>query len=158
MTLLATIAVMAFLDTLFLTGYFFYGAGITAVTSVAILGDYSFLSILIAICVGAFIGDMVNYAAGRFFSDNPKVQQVIAKTNKVKLLSTFMHHHDDTLLRKTFLASLFRLLAVLRPVNAILLAVSTRNSVRNFLALAVAVILWSTAWLLVISGIMSAFF
>ena len=156
MLVLVVIFITGFFDSLSLTGYFFYGTGIMAATSVAILAEYSLLTIFLCICAGAFAGDAINYFTGRHLGHHQKVRNIVTKAKGSKILTKFMYHENDALLRKIFLASVFRLFAVARPVNAVILGTISHSTIRDLAALATAVLLWTALWLSVFDLILQA--
>jgi|GEM_PF-6886006 len=153
MVALLLIAVMAFFDTLSVSGYFFYGTGVIAAVSVALFGGHSEQYIFLAVIMGALMGDTVNYTTGRLLEHQPKVQERMKKAKTNKLLSSVLYKQGDPFWRKIVLATVFRFVAVTRPVNAVMLGTVSKQTSTDWLALFTAAILWTAAWLSVVVGV-----
>lgn len=147
---LVAIAVAAFFDTLFATGYFFYGTGVSATTVVALVQNISLAQIYAIIVVSCFAADVVNYVFGYFFKSNKRIQNIIARTTEHRLLQQVMYTPTDALPKQSVLALLFRFVAPIRPANAIMLAIISGRPMRDLTALFFAVLIWSGGWLLVV--------
>ena len=144
----------AFLDTLLFTGYFFYGAGITATTTVALVAEVSPIVLYCTICLGAFSGDCANYVGGRFFGTHPRIKLLTSQAQQHKLLKYVTYAKDDPWWRLVTYAVLFRFVAPLRPVSAVMLGTNATAPFAALAALLVAVLVWSLVWLLVLQSVL----
>lgn len=147
-----------FTDTFFATGYFFYGAGVAASATITLALGKSVLEVWIVILVGTFSADLANYFVGLKLSGHRIVAPKLEKINEFKPTKKFLHQTNDGVVTKVFKVTLFRFIAVTRPVHCIYLgAINAKAKFSDFVAIMVGNCVWVTCWLLLFDRLMGYF-
>ncbi|WP_146193059.1 hypothetical protein [Maritimibacter sp. 55A14] len=158
---LLSVGVAAFLDTLFLTGYFTYGGAIVAAATAAYVASMSATSVWVAASAGVFVAESVNMLIASFAKKtrlvSDKIDTLTLTQNKFgRVAQRFLHNQDDSFLASVLKTVVLRFIPLTRPINTLILGTVSGTHPKNFLAVAISTVLWVTFWVILFEKILTA--
>lgn len=157
---LTSVAVAAFLDTWIVTGFFTYGAAISAAALVAFSNGGSRWEVFLMAISGVLVAEAINVTLSRLGKIDKIINSARIKMEKSErrsshILIKFTHRNNDAFILQMTKLLIFRFIALTRPINLISFYSENRISLKNVLIVFGISIVWVFFWTVLFDQISS---